>query len=320
MTTPPTPYETFMTNISNAIQLIDIANGVADPNSKQLLYRSAIVLSVAHWQNYNEELVGQYADLIRQRATSSENLPGIVRREIGKWVMRQQSVQKHPEKVAKLIWDYAAGIWKNHYGEFAREFIKELNTPNSKNLVELYRSILGIDDISNAWSTEITTYPPSEALDSILKTRHEIAHGSFKDMLNEQDLGTRINTLKEIARVSYSIASSETLKILANCGTPYSLDTFDSRGLIKWLATLPEPIFFSVSDLRADHAAWYANHKKLSHIVWDLLQGPPTHRTTTENFKKFISGEIFIPYEIISFDGVDSIAKPGTPMVYFKDL
>jgi hypothetical protein len=316
----PTPYETFMTNISNALQLIDIAKGVADPNSKQLLYRSAIVLSVAHWQNYNEELVGQYADLIRQRATSSENLPGIVRREIGKWVMRKQAVHKYPEKAAKLIWDYAGGIWKDHYGEFAREIIKELNTPNSKKLVELYRGILGIEDISKDWARFLTAYPPSEALDRILNTRHEIAHGSFNGTLTEKQMIDDTAILQEIAGVTHLVVSYETGMLLENCGSHYSLDSFDLRGLIKWLVTLPEPRIFSVDDLRAINPNWYGNHKKLSHTVWDLLQGPPSHRTTTDTFNKFISGEISIPYEIVSFDGVDSIAKPGTSMVFFKDL
>lgn len=314
------PYETFMTNIANALQLINVAKIVEDPNSKQLLYRSTIVLSVAHWQYFNEELVRQYSKLIQNRATSSKNIPEIVRTEIGKWLIPKEVTSNQTEKYRKLIWEYAGGKWKKDYGEFAEEKIRKLNTPNSKILVDLYRSVLGIENISGAWSAEILSYNPSKALDIILMKRHEIAHGNFSDILSENDLEGYLNALKEIAKVSYSVASDETAKILEKCGPHYTLDSYDLKGLIKWLADLKEPKIFKVRDLSSINGTWHSNQNKLSYAAWDLLQGPTNQRIPTDKFMRFIAGEIAIPYEIVSFRGVDSIAKQGTAMLYFKDL
>lgn len=315
------PYTTFITNLDNALQLVTIARGIADPNSQQLLYRSAVVLSVAHWQNFNEELLKKYSKLINDYSKSSNNLPDIVRQEIGSWIYLNHGIDKDPLKSKKLIWEFASGLWKRYYQVFAQEKTGQLNTPNSKNLIAVYTSILGIKNINVHWVNQITVYNPVQALDQILIRRHEIAHGrSFVANLAESDIIGYIDVLKEIARVTYSIAESETSNVLAQCGTLYTLDSYDSSGLIKWLAALPEPRFFSVSQLRTIDAAWYANHKKLSHSSWNLLSGRNTHRTTTDSFTRFIAGEIAIPYEIVSFNGVDSIAKPGTPMVYFRDL
>jgi hypothetical protein len=157
-------------------------------------------------------------------------------------------------------------------------------------------------------------------LDNILNTRHEIAHGSFSDTLTEKDMENDINVLKEIANVTYTVAQYETLKLLEDCGTHYTLDTFDLRGLIKWLAGLAEPRCFKVNDLSSINSSWYANHNKLSYDAWGLLQGPTSQRTPTGKFNYFIAGKLALPYEIISFGGSDSIAKPGTSMIYFKDL
>lgn len=317
----PTPYETFMINISNALQLIDIAKNVADPNSQQLLFRSAIVLSVAHWQNFNEEVIGQYSSMIQKRSKASTNLSNIVRDEIGKWIYAKEAIKDNPQKSQKLIWEYANGIWKKHYGEFAQEKIGQLNTPNTKNLVVLYKAILGIENISTIWANKITSYSPSIALDTVLNKRHEIAHGrSFIGNLSQDKVEEYINHLNEIAEVSYSIVTIETAKILESCGEPYSLDTFQLKGLIKWLAELPEPRTFDAHDLSSINTTWFGNHRKLSHTDWPLLEGPAKIRVTTEKFKDFIEGKTSLPYEIISFDGKNSIPKPGTAMIYFKDL
>lgn len=314
------PLQTFLSNLDNAYLLVKLAQSIEDPQSKQLLYRSVIVLSVAHWQNFNEEVLLKFADFIEKRANSSNNLPHSVQREIGKWVMAKEQIEKYPSKTGKLIWDYAGGIWKEHYRALFQEKIEELNTPNSTNLIKLFKSILGIEDISISWSNEITSYTPSIKLDDILKIRHKIAHGSFCDTLIEEGMDEDINILKDIARVSYKLAENETSRILEYCGTLYSLETFDLIGLIKWLANLQEPRTFIVHDLSSINTSWFANHKKLSHDSWNLLDGPPNHRTTTDRFDDFIAGNISIPFEIVSFGGKDSIPKPGTRMVSYKDL
>lgn len=258
------PYETFITNITNAHQLIRIARSVEDPNSKQLLYRSTVVLSVAHWQNFNEAVILYYSNLIQQRAASSKNLPNAVRKEVGKWIMRKEATVNHPDKVAKLIWDYADGIWKKHYGEFVQEIVDELNTPNSTKLNELYNSTLGIRAMADLWKSRVTSYSPTEMLDKILTTRHEIAHGSFSGILSENELELYIDALKEMAWVTFTIATDETSKLLETCGTHYTLDSFDLKGLIKWVAEQAEPRVFKVNDMSRINNSWYANHNKLS--------------------------------------------------------
>ena len=129
-----------------------------------------------------------------------------------------------------------------------------------------------------------------------------------------------IECLRKNAEQSHEYASSKVPEIVEGSGICYSLDDFDLSGLIKWLAANPDELPFAVADLSTVSTNWYANHKKLSHVSWDLLEGSATARRTTEKFRQFVAGEVSIPYEIISFGGKDSTEKSGTKMVYFKDL
>jgi hypothetical protein len=312
------PYEKFKSNISNAVQLLEVAKIVDEPNSKQLLIRSTVVLCVAYWQNFNETLVLEYAKSIQKRAKSSKNLPKPVRDEIGKWINRKNNFEKNPEKAAKIIWEYADGIWKRHYGEFVEEIIVKLNTPNSKKLNELYNSALGINNISNSWDPQKTV--STNAIDDILDIRHEIAHGTQTKILTADEVENHIKKISDIAEVTYKTATAEYIKILGVTGNHYKLNDFGLKNLIKWISEKEKPFLFKPSDLSKIDPSWYGNYKKLTYQAWALIENDGKNRRPTEKFYKFIAGELAIPFEIVSFGGKDTIPAPGTEMVFFKEL
>ncbi len=314
------PYNDFVSNANDALSLLDIADHIDDDVRAQLICRSYSVLIIAYWQNYNEKLLAQFSEVLRQRAKSGENLPSKVRREIGKWVLRKENIYKHPEKTASLIWEYASGSWRDDYGKFVKDQLSKFNTPNSTNLITLYQSILGIENINQHWSDYLHNRTATQSLEFILETRHEIAHGVYDGVLNTNDLRRQFDFLLTIANDTYTVSSDHIVEILKDFGNHWNLNSFNLIGLIQWLSNLPEPRSFAVRDLAEINRKWYSNHRKLGYSVWDFLQGPSSNRSATEKFERFLAGEIQIPYEIISFGGNDAIAKPGTRMIYFDDL
>jgi hypothetical protein len=315
------PYDDFISNTRDALALIDIADQTDDQVSAQLICRSSIVLVIAYWQNYNERLLLDFSEVLRQRARQGDDLPQKVRKEIGKWVLREQNIHAHPEKAALLIWQYASGRWRDDYGEFVEDKTEKLNTPNSKNLQSLYQAILGIDEIAAEWSSDsLDDVTAAEYLDAFLDKRHEIAHGAFSGELDTTDIRNQIAFLSTIAQDTYIASSNHMAEILEGIGRHWNLNSFNLTGLIRWVADLPEPRTFAVSNLAEINRQWYANHRKLEYPAWGLLQGPSNRRTTTENFEMFLSGEVKLPYEIISFGGNDAILKPGTRMISYDEL
>ena len=315
-------YKTFSDSLDEAISLLKLSDKpeIASKPDAQLLLRSAVVLSVAFWQNYHESHVQDISKIILQRCRESEKLPELIRNKVGNWVVQEHNIENEPYNTASLVWEFADEKWRSFYTDYVQHMVSRLNTPNTKNIIVLYRSVLGLKNIADCWSNGINDESPSDSINYILDIRHEIAHGSFRSTLSYDQVLEMIECLRKNAEESHEYASSKAPEIMASSGICYSLDNFDLSDLIKWLAANPDELPFAVADLSTVNTNWYANHKKLSHVSWALLEGPATARRTTEKFRQFVAGEVSIPYEIISFGGKDSIEKSGTKMVKFDDL
>ena len=315
-------YERFSTSIDEAISLLKLSQNseIASSKDAQLVLRSSVVLSVAFWQNYHESCVQDISSTIMQRCRDSAKLPKLIRKEVAKWLMQEQGIKKNPERAALLVWEFAGGKWRSYYTDYVKHMVSKFNTPNTENINALYASVLGLEKISDSWPIGINGKSSSESIDCILDIRHRIAHGSFRSTLSYNQVLEMIECLRKNVKQSYECASSKAAEIMESFGKCYSFNDFDLSSFIKWLAANPDKIPFAVADLSKVNNNWYANHKKLSHISWDLLEGPATARKTTEKFSQFIEVQLALPYEIISFGGKDSMPKPGTKMVYFADL
>ncbi len=221
----PMIYKTFSDSLDDAISLLKLSekSEIASDRDAQLVLRSAVVLSVAFWQNYYESHVEDISKVIMQRCRKSEKLPELIRDKVGNWVVQEKNIKRRPYKTASLVWEFAGGKWRSYYTDYIKHMVSRLNTPNTKNIIALYRSVLGLENIAECWSSRINGKSPSESIDYIFDIRHDSAHGSFNTTLSNEHVQEMIECLRENAKQSYDCASLELDKITESSGTPYSL-------------------------------------------------------------------------------------------------
>jgi hypothetical protein len=124
--------------------------------------RGGVLMLCAAWELYIEELAVESAAVFVVRSNSPGQLPLPVRKEISK-VVRES---KHELKPLELAGDGWATIYRNHVGVC----VNGLNTPKSANLDPLFKRLIGIEELSVAWSLGKTE------VNGFVTARGDIAH------------------------------------------------------------------------------------------------------------------------------------------------
>ena len=111
------------------------------------LNRSAIVLAVSAWEAYVEDLAIECVELIRPVQQPAVGQP---------WPLR--------------AWPAINAATRTLIGRF--------NTPNSRNVISLLATAIGLTDVTIGWHYRACSRTRAVALlDALLDVRHEIAHG-----------------------------------------------------------------------------------------------------------------------------------------------
>jgi len=135
----------------------------------QVLHKSAIVLLVACWEAYVEDLVSATLEEMIKKAGSHSIFPDSVLERVG---------SKHSGKKA---WDLAGDGWKKSLRDNKKEVLARtvgsLNTPKTAQVNELFSKTIGLKDLSSSWywsgrSVSKTT----SALDALVALRGSVAH------------------------------------------------------------------------------------------------------------------------------------------------
>jgi len=152
-----------MKDVNRIIQThADIQNGSPGNMGLGHLTRSGVLLLCAAWELYIEELLIEGVSANISRSTTPHELPTAVQHSISKYI----KVSKHDLKPLAMAGDG----WKTIYLEIAREAVVGLNTPKKHNIDQLFSALIGISDLSNAWSLG-----PS-AVNDFVEVRGDIAH------------------------------------------------------------------------------------------------------------------------------------------------
>lgn len=152
-----------MKDVNRIIQThADIQNG--NPGNMGLghLTRSGVLLLCAAWELYIEELLIESVTANIVRSTTPDSLPVPVQKTISQYI----KVSKHELKPLAMAGDG----WKTIYLEIAREVVVGLNTPKKHNIDQHYLSLVGIPDLSSAWSLG------AAAVNDFVEARGDIAH------------------------------------------------------------------------------------------------------------------------------------------------
>lgn len=113
----------------------------------EVLNKSAIVLITAIWEAYCEDLAAEALQHIVRRTPNPSALPVDLKKKIAK----ELKADLNDVAIWKLADRGWRGVLTKRLADLAQERNKKLNTPRAENIIELFRSALGLTDVSRRW-------------------------------------------------------------------------------------------------------------------------------------------------------------------------
>lgn len=165
-------------NLSEIDRLLEIHKEIAGPgpgykHNVQVLNKSAIVLLLACWEAYIEDLALNCFNYIISKAKSPSVFPEYV----------LSIAAKEIKKETVSIWGIANDGWKNmlksHKDKIIKRYIERnaFNTPSAKNIDKLFSELLGLEALSRKWYWKSMSIENSkEKLENLIELRGNIAH------------------------------------------------------------------------------------------------------------------------------------------------
>jgi hypothetical protein len=164
----------FISNLKEVDRLADIHAAVTKPgpgrkHHVEVLHKSAIVLLVACWEAFVEDLAKNSLAAVIAVATDPLVIPTEVRDRIASKLQGQKA------------WQLAGDGWKtackNHLKEVLERTIGMLNTPKTAQVNELFEKVLGHKNLSSDWKWRGRSVQAAQAaLDALVTLRGSIAH------------------------------------------------------------------------------------------------------------------------------------------------
>jgi len=188
----------FLDNVDEVEQLLKIHAKVAGktPGRKydvEVLNKSAIVLLVACWEAYVEDLAELALRHLIEQAKSHTSIPDNVLERVA---------QKHSGLGA---WKLAGDGWKTALRGNLKEVLAKttgsLNTPRAPQVDELFVKTIGLPDLSACWHWNRRSAASSiESLDALVSLRGGIAHRvKHSTTVQKRDVTTAIDFVSRLA-------------------------------------------------------------------------------------------------------------------------
>lgn len=172
------PIQRLEKNIQEVKRLLEIHRQLAgdSPGRKynvEVLNKSSIVLLVACWEAFVEDLAAAAFDFMLKHAADYSAFPDDV------LVLASKKLKLAQDN--REVWRLAGSGWRSvlqdHRNDLFKEYIGKLNTPKPKQVDGLFHSLLGISSISSKWFWH--TFPHDRAcekLTKLIELRGAIAH------------------------------------------------------------------------------------------------------------------------------------------------
>jgi RiboL-PSP-HEPN len=148
-------------------------SGKGRKHRADVLNRTAIVFISACWESYIEDVCMEGFDLLLCNIEDPNMIPSKVKTIAAR--------ELRNDKDERRIWELAGLGWKNvlsNHKDVAREvWLKDFNTPKSKQVRALFSDLLGIADITSNWNwPDMTAETARAKLDRFISIRGNIAH------------------------------------------------------------------------------------------------------------------------------------------------
>ncbi len=170
----PPHIEIFTENMTEVNRLLDIhseltGTGVGRRHNVQILNKSAVLILVATWESYMEDLALVTTECLTHGVTTPDLLP----EELKKTTAKRLEKEKHDNEV----WLLAGDGWKDAVSSSTVKLVERLNTPSAANIDRLFQSTVGFKNLSRQWTWKgSSNQSVLDRLDRLLTIRHEVSH------------------------------------------------------------------------------------------------------------------------------------------------
>jgi hypothetical protein len=165
-------------NVADVGRLLEIHEKLAGKSrgrkrDVEVLNKSGVVLLVACWESFVEDLAVAAFDYLLAEATQPDQVPRKV------LAMAAKRFREDPDET--LVWQLAGPGWKTvlaqHRNAVVAKFTRPFNTPRADNVDELFEAMIGLRTVSRGWSWKGTTREKvCSKLSKLIELRGEIAH------------------------------------------------------------------------------------------------------------------------------------------------
>ena len=170
--------DTLLANLKEVKRLLEIHTQISGQtvgarHNVEVLNKSGIVLLVACWEAYVEDLASVSFHLLLRRAKQPNDFPGTV------LVLASRSLRENKDE--RRVWELAGEGWKavlrGHGEQMLKRYVGNFNTPKPKQIDELFASLIALPKVSKKWSWHKCKPADARArLNRLVSLRGAIAH------------------------------------------------------------------------------------------------------------------------------------------------
>lgn len=200
-TVPVSALDTLAENMRDIARLVEIHEAVGGTargrrHRLDVLNRSGIVLLVASWEAFVEDLAGYALGRILATATK----PSQFSQEILLAASRGLRVAKDERRVL----DLAGDGWRDVVRAYCTALIRALNSPGPNEVEVLFEQVMGLTGLRSRWKLHRSNpLKAGKALDALVQRRHRIAHrAASESAVTKKELEAAITLILGLARAS----------------------------------------------------------------------------------------------------------------------
>lgn len=168
----------FNENIKAINRLVDIheeltGRGAGYRSNVEVLNKSGIVLLVACWEAFVEDLASHSFEFLLAHATTHNTFPAKV--------LTQASKAFWDSKDERGVWSLAGDGWhivlESHRNKILNDYLGNFNTPRAAQIDTLFESLLGLSRLSSNWKwRNMSAAQAKKKLGDLITLRGAIAH------------------------------------------------------------------------------------------------------------------------------------------------
>ena len=174
----PTHFENMRLNFQEVKRLVSIHGDVAGVGAGyktgvEVLNKSGIVLLVACWEAFIEDIVSTAFDFIFEKSTAHTAFPDSV------LTLASKSLKEANDE--RMVWQLAGTGWqtilKAHKEKTLSKYLDNFNTPRAENVDVLFSKLIGLNQVSSCWSWRgLSNNEAKNKLSNLITLRGSIAH------------------------------------------------------------------------------------------------------------------------------------------------